>query len=57
MYGFAARLAYKKEYFTGICVNNHLSGGGGGCLAPQLKVLIVGAASSRDTRSVIYEKI
>jgi hypothetical protein len=23
MYGFAARLAYKKEYFTGICVNNH----------------------------------
>jgi hypothetical protein len=29
MYGFAARLAYKKEYFTGICVNNHPPGGGG----------------------------
>jgi hypothetical protein len=23
IYGFAARLAYKKEYFTAICVNNH----------------------------------
>jgi hypothetical protein len=29
MYGFAARLAYKKEYFTGICVNNHPPAGGG----------------------------